>query len=123
MSTMPPASVTTRRARTSKGASRKNLHASARVPPTGLGSATARAEHSRRARQSRSVGGERGRTRAEREGRGGNSADRLARRAHSLIVVRRFLTKQSAWLKDWRRRYFILKGSKLFFSKVIAAPS
>lgn len=28
-----------------------------------------------------------------------------------------FLTKQSAWLKDWRRRYFILKGSKLFFSK------
>ena len=28
-----------------------------------------------------------------------------------------FLTKQSAWLKDWRRRYFILKGSKLFFAK------
>mmetsp|Transcript_15344 Transcript_15344/g.54616 ORF Transcript_15344/g.54616 Transcript_15344/m.54616 type:complete len:137 (-) Transcript_15344:127-537(-) len=27
------------------------------------------------------------------------------------------LTKQSAWLKDWRRRFFILKGSKLFFSK------
>ena len=32
-----------------------------------------------------------------------------------------FLTKQSAWLKDWRRRYFILKGSKLFFAKVRAA--
>ena len=29
-----------------------------------------------------------------------------------------YLTKQSAWLKDWRRRYFILKGSKLFFAKV-----
>jgi len=28
-----------------------------------------------------------------------------------------WLTKQSMWLKDWRRRYFILKGSKLFFSK------
>lgn len=28
-----------------------------------------------------------------------------------------YLTKQSAWLKDWRRRYFILKGSKLFFAK------
>jgi hypothetical protein len=28
-----------------------------------------------------------------------------------------WLTKQSDWLKDWRRRYFILKGSKLFFAK------
>ncbi|KAL7561236.1 hypothetical protein ACA910_004157 [Epithemia clementina (nom. ined.)] len=28
-----------------------------------------------------------------------------------------WLTKQSAWLKEWRRRYFILKGSKLFFAK------
>jgi len=28
-----------------------------------------------------------------------------------------WLTKQSVWLKDWRRRYFILKGSKLFFAK------
>merc|ERR1719384_1279869 len=28
-----------------------------------------------------------------------------------------WLTKQSVWLKDWRRRYFILKGSRLFFSK------
>mmetsp|Transcript_22517 Transcript_22517/g.31755 ORF Transcript_22517/g.31755 Transcript_22517/m.31755 type:complete len:166 (+) Transcript_22517:149-646(+) len=31
--------------------------------------------------------------------------------------VEGWLTKQSMWLKDWRRRYFILKGSKLFFSK------
>jgi hypothetical protein len=29
-----------------------------------------------------------------------------------------WLTKQSSWLKEWRRRYFILKGSKLFFAKV-----
>ena len=28
-----------------------------------------------------------------------------------------WLTKQSMWLKDWRRRYFFLKGSKLFFAK------
>jgi hypothetical protein len=28
-----------------------------------------------------------------------------------------WLTKRSAWLKDWRRRYFLLKGSKLFFAK------
>ena len=28
-----------------------------------------------------------------------------------------YLTKQSMWLKDWRRRYFILKGNKLFFAK------
>lgn len=28
-----------------------------------------------------------------------------------------WLTKQSQWLKDWRRRYFVLKQSKLFFSK------
>ena len=27
------------------------------------------------------------------------------------------LTKQSTWLKDWRRRHFVLKGSMLFFSK------
>ena len=30
---------------------------------------------------------------------------------------RGWLTKQSTWIKDWRRRYFILKGSKLFFAK------
>jgi PH domain len=28
-----------------------------------------------------------------------------------------YLTKQSTWMKEWRRRYFILKGSKLFFCK------
>ena len=28
-----------------------------------------------------------------------------------------WMTKQSEWIKDWRRRYFILKGSKLFFAK------
>jgi hypothetical protein len=28
-----------------------------------------------------------------------------------------WLTKQSDWLKDWRRRYFFLKGAKLFFAK------
>mmetsp|Transcript_24177 Transcript_24177/g.54541 ORF Transcript_24177/g.54541 Transcript_24177/m.54541 type:complete len:133 (+) Transcript_24177:74-472(+) len=30
-----------------------------------------------------------------------------------------WLTKQSAWIKDWRRRYFMLKGSKLFFAKKV----
>mmetsp|Transcript_1636 Transcript_1636/g.4875 ORF Transcript_1636/g.4875 Transcript_1636/m.4875 type:complete len:138 (+) Transcript_1636:140-553(+) len=33
-----------------------------------------------------------------------------------------WLTKQSVWLKDWRRRYFILKGSKLFFAKSEMSP-
>jgi hypothetical protein len=34
-----------------------------------------------------------------------------------------WLTKQSTWFKEWRRRYFILKGSKLFFAKnEYAAP-
>jgi hypothetical protein len=28
-----------------------------------------------------------------------------------------WLTKRSQWLKDWRRRFFFLKGNKLFFSK------
>lgn len=27
------------------------------------------------------------------------------------------LTKRSMWLKEWRKRYFLLKGNKLFFSK------
>ena len=27
-----------------------------------------------------------------------------------------FLTKQSHWLKEWRRRYFALHGDQLFFS-------
>jgi hypothetical protein len=35
----------------------------------------------------------------------------------SNAVQQGWLTKQSAWLKDWRRRFFILKGSKLFFAK------
>ena len=29
-----------------------------------------------------------------------------------------WLFKQSVWLKDWRQRWFILKGPKLFFAKV-----
>ena len=33
-----------------------------------------------------------------------------------------WLTKQSAWLRDWRRRHFILKQSKLFFSKHEGSP-
>ena len=28
-----------------------------------------------------------------------------------------YLTKRSAWLKDWRKRYFVLKGGRLYFSK------
>ncbi len=32
-----------------------------------------------------------------------------------------WLSKQSVWLKDWRQRWFILKGPKLFFAKVGAA--
>mmetsp|Transcript_25006 Transcript_25006/g.45222 ORF Transcript_25006/g.45222 Transcript_25006/m.45222 type:complete len:166 (-) Transcript_25006:694-1191(-) len=28
-----------------------------------------------------------------------------------------YLAKQSMWLRDWRRRFFILKGSRLFFAK------
>lgn len=27
------------------------------------------------------------------------------------------LTKRSMWMKEWRKRYFILKGNKLYFSK------
>jgi hypothetical protein len=47
----------------------------------------------------------------------------LGRRLNKLgsdiqVSLAGWLTKQSSWLKDWRRRYFILKGSKLFFSKV-----
>ena len=29
-----------------------------------------------------------------------------------------YLYKKSQWLGEWRKRYFILKGSKLFFAKV-----
>ncbi|CAK4078224.1 unnamed protein product [Aphanomyces euteiches] len=28
------------------------------------------------------------------------------------------LTKRSVWLKEWRPRYFVLKGNKLYFSRV-----
>ncbi|CAM9627422.1 unnamed protein product, partial [Heterosigma akashiwo] len=28
-----------------------------------------------------------------------------------------WMLKESRWLKDWRRRFFILKGSRLFFAK------
>jgi hypothetical protein len=28
-----------------------------------------------------------------------------------------WLTKQSEWIKDWRKRYFVLKGKHLFFAK------
>eukprot|EP01038_Epipyxis_sp_PR26KG_P006509 gene6509-8947_t len=28
-----------------------------------------------------------------------------------------YLMKKSKWMGEWRKRYFILKGSKLFFSK------
>ena len=27
------------------------------------------------------------------------------------------LTKRSMWLKEWRQRYFVLKGNKLYFSR------
>jgi hypothetical protein len=29
-----------------------------------------------------------------------------------------WMSKQSKWISEWRKRYFVLKGSKLFFSKV-----
>ena len=28
-----------------------------------------------------------------------------------------WLTKESMWVKDWRRRYFLLKASRLFFAR------
>ena len=28
-----------------------------------------------------------------------------------------WLSKRSRWISQWRKRYFILKGSKLFFAK------
>lgn len=38
-------------------------------------------------------------------------------------IIEGWLTKQSMWLKDWRRRYFFLKDSKLFFSKGEFSPA
>jgi hypothetical protein len=29
-----------------------------------------------------------------------------------------YLIKKSRWLGFWRKRYFVLKGTKLFFAKV-----
>lgn len=28
-----------------------------------------------------------------------------------------YLVKRSSWLQEWRTRYFVLKGNKLYFSK------
>jgi hypothetical protein len=28
-----------------------------------------------------------------------------------------YLVKQSTWLREWRRRYFTLRGNKLYYSK------
>jgi len=32
-------------------------------------------------------------------------------------VLSGWVTKQALWLKDWRHRYFILKGTRLFIAK------
>ena len=32
-----------------------------------------------------------------------------------------YLTKQSAWLKEWRKRYFVLKENQLHFMKTPTA--
>lgn len=34
-----------------------------------------------------------------------------------------WLRKESAWLKDWRPRFFVLKGSNLFFAKVYSVQA
>jgi hypothetical protein len=34
-----------------------------------------------------------------------------------LLVAKLIHILVGMWLKEWRRRYFILKGNKLFFSK------
>lgn len=33
------------------------------------------------------------------------------------------LTKRSVWLKEWRRRYFVLKGNKLYFCRAAREPA
>lgn len=38
-------------------------------------------------------------------------------------IIEGWLTKRSMWLKDWRRRYFFLKDSKLFFAKGEFTPA
>lgn len=37
--------------------------------------------------------------------------------SHTDIDYEGWLFKQASWLKDWRKRYFRLSGSKLFISK------
>mmetsp|Transcript_15611 Transcript_15611/g.26021 ORF Transcript_15611/g.26021 Transcript_15611/m.26021 type:complete len:154 (-) Transcript_15611:235-696(-) len=32
-----------------------------------------------------------------------------------------FLYKKSRWVREWRKRYFILKGSKIFYAKTTSA--
>jgi hypothetical protein len=42
------------------------------------------------------------------------------RSKHHTAICNYCLTQtlhEGMWLKEWRRRYFILKGNKLFFSK------
>jgi len=33
-----------------------------------------------------------------------------------------YLTKRSKWLKEWRKRFFVLKGNKLYFCKQANSP-
>jgi len=33
-----------------------------------------------------------------------------------------FLYKQSEWFREWRQRWFVLKGSKLYFCKTPTSP-
>ncbi|CAH0485799.1 hypothetical protein KXD40_008818 [Peronospora effusa] len=33
------------------------------------------------------------------------------------------LTKRSVWLKEWRKRYFVLKGNKLYFCRTQGEPA
>ena len=41
----------------------------------------------------------------------------IASHVRSNVPSAGYLTKRSAWLKDWRKRYFVLKGDRLYFSK------
>jgi hypothetical protein len=45
--------------------------------------------------------------------------DKVSGQVHIIDNVQHqgWLMKQSEWIKDWRNRYFFLKGSKLFFAK------
>jgi hypothetical protein len=48
-----------------------------------------------------------------------NYTDEKTGQVHSLSNPQHegYLTKQSEWIKDWRKRYFVLKGKYLFFCK------